>query len=56
MRKIDETQFIDFTYKDNGFSVTMSNLKAVLVLYNNRTHGVITGRKIDGDIAIIDQK
>lgn len=36
MRKIDEKQFIDYTYKDNGFSVTMADFKSVLNLFNNR--------------------
>lgn len=56
MRKIDETQFVDYTYTDAGFSVTMSNLKYIIDLFKERKHGKITGRKIDGTIAIIDQK
>lgn len=56
MRKINENDYIDFTYKDNGFSVTMGNLKDIITLFNKREHGMITGRKVTGYTAIIDQK
>lgn len=56
MRKIDEKQFVDYTFKDAGFSVTMGKLKPIIKLFNNRAHGMITGRKHNGDVAIIDQK
>lgn len=56
MRKIDEKDYIDFTYTDDGFTVRMSNFHAILTLFQHRKHGKITGRKASGDIAIIDQK
>lgn len=56
MRKIDENEYVDYTFKDAGFSVTMGKLKPIIELFNNRAHGTITGRKHNGDVSIIDQK
>lgn len=56
MRKIKEEDFIDFTYSDTGFCVTLISLKEIINLFKSRAHGTITGRKKDGGTAIIDQK
>jgi hypothetical protein len=55
MRKINENDYIEFTFKGNGFSVT-ANFKFVMNTYNEAAHGTVYGRKPNGDVAIIDQK
>lgn len=56
MRKINENDFVDYTFSEDGFSITLTNLKQVVNIFNSRAHGTITGRKITGDTAILDQK
>lgn len=55
MRKINEKDYVEFTFKGNGYSVT-ANFKFVMNTFKDSAHGTVYGRKPNGDVAILDQK
>lgn len=57
MRKIDEKMFVSYTISKPGITLTMHNLKAVLMEWKNFGSGsTLYGNKPDGTKAILDTK
>lgn len=55
MRKIDESMYVDFTLKAECYNL-IGTFPTVMQAFNNAKHGTVYGRKLNGDVAIIDQK
>lgn len=56
MRKIDETQFDNYTIAGNGWTYTVSSLQKAVTDFKEMQSGILYGNKPDGSRAILDSK
>lgn len=56
MRGLNFDDYVNFTFKDAGFSFTTGNYNDAMQLLTERGKGVVYGNKINGDVAILDSR
>lgn len=56
MQKVNENDFVSYTIKGAGWSVTLNTLRSALREWGNVGKGELRGNKPNGDYAILDTK
>lgn len=56
MRALNFEDYVNFTFKDAGFTFTTGNYYDAMQLLSERGKGVVYGIKTNGDVAILDSR